>query len=194
MEVEARVAREPDLAGALEEQRCALSLLACLTTPAPLELRVRVAELRCRRRRLWMRRWLPAGLLATAAASAALLLILAGGGPVVDDVMAVALRPATAATAGGEQLDGLRFPTPAGWHATGARSDTLGGRAVRTVVYERAGRRITYTIVSGPPLDGASRRWLHAKGRSGLVLVRGGHTCVISGPDRAVLAQVARWQ
>jgi anti-sigma factor RsiW len=195
LEVEARVAREPALASALEEQRCALSLLACLTTPAPLELRVRVAELRSRRRRLWARRWLPLGFLATAATSAALLLILAAGGPVVDDVMAVSLLPASAAAADGEQLDGLRFPAPAGWHTAGTRSDTLDGRTARTVFYERAGSRVAYTIVSGPPLDGAPRQWVLSGGRSGLAWVRGGHTCVVSGDvDRAVLADAARWQ
>ncbi len=194
-EVEARVAREPELAGALEQQRCALSLLACLVTPAPLELRVRVAELRCRRRRLWLRRWLPMGFVAAAAATAALLLLLATSGPVVDDVLAVSLLPATAVAANGEQLDDLRFPAPTGWHATGARSDSLDGRAVRTVFYERSATRVAYTIVSGPPLDGASRRWLVGGGRAGLVWVRGGHTCVVSGDvDRAVLASVVAWR
>jgi hypothetical protein len=191
-EVEARVAREPELADALQEQRCALSLLACLTTPAPLELRVRVAELRCRRRRLRLRRWLPVAFAATAAATAALLLLVATGAPVVDDVMAVALRPATAAPASGEQLDGLRFPHPSGWNAVGARTDAVAGRETRTVVYERRGARVTYTIVSGPPLDGAARHWLRHEERTGLVWVRGGHTCVVSGDvDRAVLASVS---
>jgi anti-sigma factor RsiW len=195
LEVEARVAREPALAGALTQQRCALSLLACLTTPAPLELRVRVAELRCRRRRLWVRRWLPIGFLATAAATVALLVGFAAGGPGVEDVAAVSLRPATAVAAGGEKLDGLRFPHAPGWRAVGARNDSVDGRAVRTVFYERAGARVGYTIVSGPPLDGASRRWLRSSGRAGFVWVRGGHTCVVSGDvDRAVLAAAVAWR
>jgi hypothetical protein len=154
-----------------------------------------VAELRCRRRRLWLRRWLPVGLLAAAAATAALMLVLAAGGPVAQDVMGAALRPATAVAGPGEQLDGLRFPSPAGWHAAGARSDALDGRAARTVFYERGGSRVAYTIVSGPPLDGASRHWLRASERSGFVWVRGGHTCVVSGDvDRAVLAAAVRWR
>jgi hypothetical protein len=193
-EVEARVAREPELAAALQEQRCALSLLACLTTPAPIELRVRVAELRCRRRWLRLRRWLPLAFAATAAATTALLLVLAAGGPVVDDVIAVALRPATATPAAGEQLDGLRFPHPAGWRAVGARTDQVAGRATRTVFYERDGARVAYTIVSGTPLDGAGRRWLRHEERAALVWVRGGHTCVVSGADRAVLANVVDWR
>src|SRR6185312_5510667 len=76
-EVEARVGREPDLAAALERQRCALSLLAQLTTPAPLELRVRVAELRERRRSPRLRRWLPAAVVT----AAALLVAVSGGAP-----------------------------------------------------------------------------------------------------------------
>jgi len=194
LEVEARVARDPELEDALAQQRCALSLLSCLTTPAPLELRARVAELRCCRRRLWLRRWLPVGLAATAAATTALFFLLAAGGPVVDDVMAVSLRPATAVAAHGEQLDGLRFPAPAGWHASGTRSDSIEGRSVRTVFYERGRSRVGYTIVSGPPLDGDSRRWLGGEGRAGFVWVRGGHTCVVSGADRTVLAGAVRWQ
>jgi anti-sigma factor RsiW len=194
-EVEARVAREPCFAAALAQQRCALSLLAGLTTPAPLELRVRVAELRARRRRLCLRRWLPLGFAATAAATAALFLLLAAGGPVVDDVMAVALRPATAQPAGTEQIDGLRFPQPRDWHAVGSRTDTVEGRATRTVFYERGGRRIAYTIVSGPALDSTARRWLRDDGRAGFVWVRDGHTCVVSGAvERDVLAQAVAWQ
>ena len=48
-EVEARVAAEPSLAAALESQRAALALIACLVTPAPLELRLRVEELKAAR-------------------------------------------------------------------------------------------------------------------------------------------------
>jgi anti-sigma factor RsiW len=195
LEVEARVARDPELEDALAQQRCALSLLSCLTTSAPLELRARVAELRCRRRRLWLRRWLPLAFAATAAATAALFFLFAAGRPVVEDVMAVSLRPATAVAADGEQLDGLRFPAPAGWRATGARSDSLEGRAMRTVFYERGRARVSYTIVAGTPLGGYTRRWLLSEGRAGFVWVRDGHTCVVSGNvERGVLATVVAWR
>jgi anti-sigma factor RsiW len=189
-EVEARVAREPELAAALERQRCALSLLAQLTTPAPLELRVRVAELRVQRRRLRLRRWLPGGFVA--AAATALLLVVAAGAPVAEDVAAVALRPATAHVAPGEQIDGVRFPRPAAWRAVGTRSDVVSGRPTRTVFYERDGARVAYTIVSGPALDGG-RRVL--PGGGALAWVRDGHTCVVSGRvPAAVLAKAAAWR
>jgi hypothetical protein len=189
-EVEARVAREPDLAAALEQQRCALSLLAGFMTPAPLELRVRVAELRSRRRR---RRLL--SLPAFVAATAALLLVLVGGGgPRVEDVFAVALRPATAQAAATEQIDGLRFPRPSAWRPVGVRADVVAGRTTRTVFYARDGRRIAYTIVAGPPLDHV-RRSLRDGRRAGLVWVRGGHTCVVSGRvEPALLAQLTAWR
>jgi anti-sigma factor RsiW len=190
-EVEARVAREVDLAAALERQRCALSLLAGLTTPAPLELRARVAELRHRRRALRLCRWLPAGFVAAAAATAVCLLMIAGGAPAPEDVLGVALRPATAHVAPIEQIDGARFPHPAAWRAVGTRSDVVDGRATRTVFYERGGRRVAYTIVSGPPLE-RGRRVL---GGRALVWTRDGHTCVVSGRvPAAVLAQAAAWR
>ena len=189
------MAAEPALAAALEQQRAALSLLAELTQPAPLALRRRVCELRSRRRQIRLRRWLPVGFAATATATAALMLLLAGGAPAVDDVVAVALRPATAQPAGAEQLEGLRFPRPDRWQAVGVRADTVGGRRTRTVFYERAGRRIAYTIVAGPPLDDGARQLRTDDGRAALEWVRDGHTCVISGAvDPALLAQVSRWR
>jgi anti-sigma factor RsiW len=194
IEIEARVAAEPSLAAALEQQRAALSLLAGLNQPAPLDLRRRVCELRRRRRGIVLRRWLPLGFVATAAAAAALMLLVAGGAPAVDEVVAAALRPATAQPTGAEQLDGLRFPRPANWRAVGVRSDTLDGRATRTVFYERGGRRVAYTIVAGPPLD-ASSGHLRSRGRAAFRWVRDGHTCVISGSvDSALLTNVSRWR
>jgi anti-sigma factor RsiW len=191
-EVEARVAREPELAAALERQRCALSLLAGLSTTAPLELRVRVAELRHRRRRLRLRRWLPAGFVAAAAATAVMLLMIAGGSPEPEDIAVVALRPATARVAPGQRIDGVRFPRPAAWRAVGTRKDVIEGRTTRTVFYERDGRRVAYTIVSGPALE-RGRRVL--PGGSALTWVRNGHSCVVSGRvPAAVLAKAAAWR
>jgi hypothetical protein len=194
-EVEARVAGEPALAAALERQRAALALLASLTTPAPLELRLRVDELKAQRRHLRRRRWIPAAFVATAAATAALLLLLAGTGPAVDHVIAVALRPATAPAGANEQVDGLRFPQPKQWHVAGVRRDVVDGRETRTVFYERDGKRIAYTIVARPALDGARRRLRTADGRAGLAWTREGRTCLISGHvDPAVLAKAAAWR
>jgi anti-sigma factor RsiW len=195
IEVEARVAADPALAAALEQQRAALFLLSELTQPAPLELRRRVCELRSRRRRILLRRWLPVGFVATATATAALLLLLAGGAPAVDDVVAVALRPATAQPAGTEQLEGLRFPKPDQWRAVGVRSDTVDGRTTRTVFYERDGKRIAYTIVAGPPLNQKAQHLRTRDGRAAFEWVRDHHTCVISGPvDPALLVKVRDWR
>jgi hypothetical protein len=195
LEVEARVAAEPALAAALEQQRVALSLLAGLTQPAPLELRRRVCQLRRRRYRIRLRRWLPVGFAAAATATAALMLLLAGGAPAVDDVVAVALRPATAQPAGTEQLEGLRFPQPDRWQAIGVRRDTVEGRATRTVFYERDGKRIAYTIVAGPPLHDKAQHLRTRDGRAVIEWVRDDHTCVISGlVDPALLAKARAWR
>jgi anti-sigma factor RsiW len=195
LEVEAQVAGDPALAAALEQQRAALSLLSELTQPAPLELRQRVCQLRRRRYRIRLRRWLPVGFVATATATAALMLLLAGGAPAVDDVVAVALKPATAQPAGTEQLDGLRFPQRDDWRAVGVRDDEVDGRATRTVFYERDGKRIAYTIVAGPPLDKEPRQLRTRDGRAVIEWVRDGHTCVISGDiDPALLAKARAWR
>jgi anti-sigma factor RsiW len=194
-EVEARVAGEPAFAAALERQRRALAMLAGLTTPAPLELRLRVEELKAHRRRLRRRRWIPMAFLASASATAALLFVLVSGGPVVEDVFAVGLRPATAPAAAGEQVDGLRFPAPREWRAVGARRDVVEGRETRTVFYEKAGKRIAYTIVARPALGDGKRSLRGADGRKGFTWTRAGRTCVISGDvDPAVLAKAAAWR
>jgi anti-sigma factor RsiW len=194
VEVEARVAGEPALAAALEQQRAALALLAGLTTPAPLELRLRVEELKAHRRRLHRRRWIPAAFLATASATAALLLLVMSGGPVVEDVLAVGLRPATVPVATGEQVDGLRFPQPDGWQAVGARSDVVDGRTTRTVFYEKGDQRIAYTIVARPALEDGPR-WLKTADGRAFAWTRNGRTCLISGDvDRAVLDKAADWR
>jgi hypothetical protein len=114
---------------------------------------------------------------------------------VVDDVVAVALRPATAQPAGTESLDGLRFPRPDNWRAVGVRTDTVAGRAMRTVFYERDGKRIAYTIVAGPPLDDTPRNLRSPDGRAAFEWVRAGRTCVISGHVApAMLAKARAWR
>src|SRR5437879_401991 len=51
--------------------------------------------------------------------------------------------------------DGVSFPywqARLGWRSTGARTDRIGGRLVRTVFYASSGgRRVGYAIVSGLP-------------------------------------------
>jgi anti-sigma factor RsiW len=198
-EVEARVAAEPTLALALTQQRAALALLSTAgAVPMPPALRARVAELEASRARARRRLhvWLPAFGAAMATAAAAIVLMVAGGGPGIDDVVTAALRPATAEAAPREQIDGLTFPRYENWRAAGVRSDVIGGRATRTVFYERGGKRIAYTIVARPALDGGGkRRLLTVGGRSAVQWTRDGHTCLISGDvDAATLASLATWR
>jgi hypothetical protein len=195
-EVEARVAAEPALADGLRGQRAALALLATADAVAmPPALRARVAELelgrpRTRRR---LRLWIPA--LGAAMAAAAIVLMLASGGPAVDDVIDTALRPATADAARREQIDGLRFPHYERWRAVGARSDEIGGRATRTVFYERDGKRIAYTIVARPALGGGGRpRLLKIDGRPVVQWNKDGHTCLVSGDVDAVTLLDLAWE
>ena len=200
-ELAARVAIDPTLAEALERQRMALAMIAAVAQPAPLDLRLRIEELRSAPPppRLWARRRRPAiaAAFALAATLIAFAVLLAGRGPVVDDVLAVALRPATAPAATGEAFEGIRFPHYEQWHATGARTDVIDGRRVRTVFYERDGRTIAYAIVSGPALDDVGE--LRAvRGDRDLVAVtwtRRGRTCMIigSGVDADALARLAVW-
>jgi hypothetical protein len=168
-------------------------MLAGLNTPAPLELRLRVEELKTRRRRLRRRRWIPAAFLATASATAALLFVLMSSSPAVEDVFAVAARPATAPAAADEQIDGLHFPKPDGWRAVGARTDKIDGRETRTVFYEKDGTRIAYTIVASPSLHDGDRV-LVSGGRRAYSWPRDGHTCIISGDvDLETLHKAAAW-
>jgi len=79
-----------------------------------------------------------------------------------------------------------------GWRAMGRRDDTVSDRAVTTLIYERLGRRIAYSVVSGPPLGAppGSRMIVgrapivfvfDADGRTATIFNRGGHSVVISG-------------
>ena len=192
-ELDLRLAADPRLAAALERQRDALSLLAGSSVQAPLGLRIRVEELKAERPG---RRLLPAAVLALVATLAALVILLAARSPGVEDVLAVALRPATAPAAAGEAFEGVRFPHYERWQAAGARTDVVDGRRVRTVFYVRDGRRIAYSIVSGPALGGDELRRLDLPdGRAAVTWTRRGRTCVIaaSGVDADVLAKLAVW-
>jgi hypothetical protein len=199
-DLEARVAADPLLAEALERQRTALAMISASSVPAPISLRIRVKELEATApaaRAAWQwRRLLPAAGLALAATLAALVFMLAAGGPAVDDVLAVALRPATAPASLDREFEGIRFPAYEKWRATGSRTDTIDGRRVRTVFYERDGRTIAYAIVSGPALsDEAALRTVRDDGRAAVTWTRDGRTCVIVGADVSVdvLARLAVW-
>lgn len=197
---------------------------------APDRLRMAIAEMVADAERRHVRRRLPTfprprlgGALVAAGAAAALIvalvLALGGGGgaaPGVRELAAVALRPALApapaARPGGELLNAhagpIAFPTwrRAGWHAVGARDDTLGGATVRTVFYaDAAGRRVGYAIadgvlpVSGGQLvtpGGAQLRVL-ARGATAVVTWRrDGRTCVLAarGVPAERLLRLARYE
>jgi anti-sigma factor RsiW len=186
--VEALLAADPDLAAALDQQRRALAAIAAASITAPGGLRARLddaarAGLRPRlteaavARRRWA--WVPStGLVGAAAAVVVALVLAAGGGPGVDEVLAAAQRPATATPAYDYSASGWH---PDGWRETGTRTDSLDGRRMETVFYERAGLTIAYTVVGGAPLEGAPPQTLTRGGRNAVVWEEGGHTCVVSG-------------
>ncbi|HEX5307980.1 MAG TPA: hypothetical protein VFW38_02755 [Solirubrobacteraceae bacterium] len=106
-------------------------------------------------------------------------------------------------------VGGVAFPywkERFGWRGSGARTDTLAGRAVTTVFYSNsAGQRIGYAIVAGPaPASGGGsvvRRWGVAyrlssrEGVNAIVWRRDGHLCVIAGRGVSpqTLLSLASW-
>jgi hypothetical protein len=214
---EAAASRE--LTARLERQRRAVAALHALDARAPDALRASVAEAAAKaaaRSRPRLRWRLPSvrplalaggGLAATAAA--VLALVLSSGGataPTVAEAAPVALRVATAgapaAQPGGHELvaavGGIEYPTWSwlGWHATGQRTDTIGGHTARTVFYgDGRGARVGYTIVDGHTLPVSGGRIVAVRGRRVRLLeVAGayvvtwrlkGHTCIVSGRDVA---------
>jgi len=222
-ELQARAARDPALAAALDRRRRVMGIIdaAAADAQAPHDLRLRVDALGARRpvRRRSRRRWLPLAGLAAVAGAAVLAVVLAAGDELtVRETLAAAIRPPVAA-AGidvrqprllNESVDEVRFPNlrpKFGWRAVGARSDDLEGRGARTVFYTKGGRRIAYTVVAGDPLDqpgdvrptvtgGVELRTLRADGRTLVTWRRLGHTCVLSSADvdPATLRELAAWK
>jgi hypothetical protein len=222
--LEERIRTSPELAAALERQRTAVAALRAIDLPAPSGLHARVeAERerpsgRVRRRRLSF-----AGGLAAAAAAAALVAVLVlptgSGGPTVVEAAQLSDLQATQGSVPVDPAnpkllaasgDGVPFPNldgEFGYREAGARSDELDGRETRTVFYERGGRRIGYTIVSGKaidPPDGAAKHEVNgvalsstADGPKRIVTwLRGGRTCVLSGDNvsTAKLLELASWK
>jgi hypothetical protein len=169
----------------------------------------------------WLRRPALAGGLAAAAAFALLLaLVLPGGagGPSVVEAAELASLPSQAAAPRPEpgrpalldaRAEGLGYPNwteEFGWRASGRRVDEIDGRRAVTVFYEKEGRRIGYTIVSGEALEwpdaarrtqrkGVDLRRLRAGGSTVVTWLRDGHTCVLSGEatDADTLLDLAAW-
>ena len=212
-ELEARLARDPVLAAALEHQRAGLAAIttAAESVSAPLALRSRIEAMqrgeaptrKRRERRGWG--WLPSAGLAVAALAAVAIVIAFSGGPATAEVLAAATRPPVAAVQLDpgqpkllkDQVDDVRFPNyegKFGWEAEGLRTDEIGGRETKTVFYTREGRRIAYTIVEGEQLawppgsdrterEGTKLRTFSEDGRTVVTWRRNGRTCVLSATN-----------
>jgi hypothetical protein len=223
-ELEARVAASPELQAALQRQRTGLAALRGLDLPTPLSLRERLeAERSSPSRRVRRRRFAIGGALAGAAAAVALTAVLVlpsgAGGPTISEAAKLNELPATNPSAPSDPADplllavtaqGLPYPNfdpEFGWRSAGQRSDEIEGRDATTVFYERGGKRIGYTILSGegiePPED-ATRTVqndvrLAAFSDGGQQIVtwwRDGHSCVLSGKgvSEEELKELASWK
>jgi hypothetical protein len=221
----AEIGRTPELAERYEKQRRAVAALGSVDERAPAWLRARLEPETARgggasRRRGPFAIPLAGGLAAGAAFAVILVFVLpGGGGPEVVEAAELAEQPATAAAPRVEPgepalleagVEGVAFPNWArefGWRATGRRVDELDGRRAVTVFYEKGGRRIGYTILSGEPIeppdeasetirDGTTLSGLTTDGRVIVSWPRGGHTCVLSGEgvEAATLLDLAAWR
>jgi hypothetical protein len=185
---------------------------------APASLRERIAadaQRTAPRRRLYARMRVTGALAgAAAAAGAALAIVLPAGAPTVLQAAALASRgpvaaaPATDSRNPGKLLrsvDGVTFPTWSNrypWHASGQRSDSVGGRHAVTVFYAgTSGARLGYTIVSGKALSwpegarsvtrhGVEVHVLRHGGRIVATWREHGHQCVISAPPSVPVDRV----
>jgi hypothetical protein len=222
-ELETRLARSPTLRAAFERQRTGAAALRGLNLQAPASLRARlVAEAPGPSRGSARRRLALGGALAGAAAAAvlAVVLVLAGGpgSPTVVEGARLAERPSTGAVAIdpsnpkllAANVEGVPFPNWSrkfGWRQAGIRSDGLGDREARTVLYEHAGKRIAYTIVSGDGIaapsdatitkrNGVNLHSLSDRGRRVVTWWRDGRTCVLSASNvgNRELLKLASWK
>lgn len=217
----ARAEREPELARAIEAQRTAVSIVsgAAAQVMASHDLRLRIDALGQRpARRRARRRWWPAAIAAAAAAAFLVAIVLPSGDLEVRDALTAMARPPVAAVGVDpqvpallrERVEDVPFPNYAakfGWKAVGTRVDELDGRRARTVFYERAGRRVAYTIIPGAPLpepadtevvvrDGVPLRVFREGDRTVVTWRRLGRTCVMSavGVPSTTLVELAAWK
>jgi hypothetical protein len=217
-EVEALAASTPELAERLEEQRTALAHLqsAAEQVDAPTGLRYRLEA----SKQPVMRspfHWIGLGLGAAAAVALVVVLLLPQslGGPSVAQAAALATRGPSAPAPGvrsatllAKDVQGVAFPNWAekfGWKPVGVRTDRIRGRRMVTVFYEKAGKRIGYTIVEGKKLKWPPARIVQRgptnfhlvviNGRPVVTWLRHGHTCVLSGDiPFAKLVKLADWR
>jgi anti-sigma factor RsiW len=222
-ELEARLTGSPALRAAFERQRTGAAALRGLNLRAPASLRARLAtEAPAASRGTAQRRLALGGGLAFAAAAAvlAVVLVLSSGSesPTVVEGARLAERPSTGAVAVdpsnpkllAANVEGVPFPNWSkkfGWRQAGIRSDGLGDRDARTVLYENAGKRIAYTIISGDGIaapsdattttrNGVNLHSLSDRGRRVVTWWRDGRTCVLSASNvgNRELLKLASWK
>ena len=222
--LEARIAESPELETALARQRAALTALGGLDLPAPLGLRERISSERSspsgsvRRRRLAIGGAI-AGAVAAVALAAVLVLPSGAVGPTVVEAAKLSELPATDPSTPPDPADprlleasaqGLPYPNldiEFGWRAAGQRTDEIEGRDATTVFYERGGKRIGYTILSGDAIDppeGSRQKTLNdvdlsasSDGSQQIVTwLRDGYTCVLAGEgvSQKELLTLASWK
>ncbi len=161
--------------------------------------------------------------MAVAAIVGGAIALLTGSGtrssPSVSAASALTLRAATMSAPSESRtnsaqldvaVDDVAFPyweERFGWRATGARTDTVGGRTVTTVFYAGSGgSRIGYAIVGGTPApatSGGTVTWRHGvpyrllreHGAPVVTWRRDGRLCVLSGRgvSDATLVRLAGW-
>ena len=213
--LEAAVARSPELAAELAEQRRVVAMLASLDVGAPASLHQRLVAPEPPTAR---RRARPTSRIAIVTVVLIALLVFAiarpGGHANVRSVVAIALATGDGVPPGvsshdhallGVAIDRVAFPnwSTRGWRTSGSRIDTLGGQHVETVYYTAEGyERVGYAIVGGAALriTGARRAatrggvsyWTIPDGRASVVTWRrDGHTCVLASRHAPVSALIA---
>jgi hypothetical protein len=216
--LELRVAGSPVLQALLAEQRRAVAV-SQRTDRAPERLRHEL-ERRAERSRPHHGRRAVIAVAAAAALALAFFIPRAGDNdPSVAEAAALSGRavqtPAPAPynhspTLLDLEVEGVPYPNwerRFGWRAVGSRADRVGDRSTKTLFYAKAGRRIGYTIVSGPalpPARGALRLVRHGTelqratldDRVVVTWKRQGHTCVLAGADvdLSQLVELGAWK
>jgi hypothetical protein len=225
-EIERAAAASPELAAELGEQRRAVEILRAAAADAggaPASLREGLDRARRPARGRALGRRGALGIAAVAAVLVALMVLAllptGGGGPTVAQAAAVSARPAAEGPPPADvaqpalldaAVEGTAFPdwdAEFGWGASGQRADDLDGRETRTVLYEKEGKELGYTIVPGDALDppedarevtsgGVDLELFTQDGRRVVTWLRDGKTCVLSGADvdDATLVKLAVWK
>lgn len=223
-QVEEAVADSRRLRSAVAAQRDVLRAIdAASRERAPASLRARVALAHPPPRRAGPARLAAAlGTAVVGAGAAAVVVIVAvvGGtaAPTVAQAAVLTSRMPQAlvavpargeGTLPGVTAVGLSYPDwedHFGFRARGVRRDTLNGRLVTTVFYDRGASRVAYEIVSGPPLrqGGAVsgtmlqgvRLWsMDTPVGPAVSWLRDGHMCILIGSNTSVstLQNLAAW-